>query len=297
MSKNLDNCVFTINNWTSADIARIQYQYAEGLIKYYVYGEEVGEKGTPHLQGYIEFSKKIKFNTVRAKILPRAHIEPRRGTQEQAIVYCKKDGIVTEVGTKSAQGSRTDIDTLKQYIEEGHDLEEVMSEFPEFYLKYHSAITSWIGAVQLRRGIIQVTQEFEDIKWEPWQVLLLEILKHRPDPRKIIWYFDKEGGKGKSTISRYLMCTQNAFIVTGGSKVDILYAYRGERIVILDLSRDCQDRQYIYDVMEILKNGQYLSTKYVPQKRIYPKPHIVVFANFEPDYTRFTDDRWNVIKL
>lgn len=79
---------FTINNYTNFDICRIiEIKNAK-----YIYGIEKGEKGTPHLQGYIHFDKKLRFSHVKDFLGEKAHIEPRKGTIEQAINYCKKDG-------------------------------------------------------------------------------------------------------------------------------------------------------------------------------------------------------------
>jgi len=60
--------------------------------RYVVYQEEVGENGTPHLQGFIQFMSARTLGQVTAA-LPGAHVEPRRGTLEQAIDYSKKVGV------------------------------------------------------------------------------------------------------------------------------------------------------------------------------------------------------------
>lgn len=47
-----------------------------------------------HWQGYIEFKNGRKRLSAVKKVLPGYHLEPRRGTQQQAIDYCKKGCIV-----------------------------------------------------------------------------------------------------------------------------------------------------------------------------------------------------------
>ena len=83
---------FTWNNYTEADIARLK-----GIEHHYlVFGKEVGESGTPHLQGMITFSTQRSFKAV-TKLLEGAHIECTR-SQYDSMVYCKKDGDVYEHG-------------------------------------------------------------------------------------------------------------------------------------------------------------------------------------------------------
>jgi len=39
----------------------------------------------------------------------------------------------------------------------------------------------------------------------------------------------------------------------------------------------------------------YLSTKYETIQKIFKVPHIIVMANFKPDRTKLSRDRWNII--
>lgn len=68
---------------------------------YVCYGREVGDSGTPHLQGYVHFPTLKSLPQVKT-LLPRAHVEPRKGTVDQAVDYCKKDGDFHEAGKKPA---------------------------------------------------------------------------------------------------------------------------------------------------------------------------------------------------
>ena len=66
---------------------------------YNVFGYERGVEGTPHLQGYVHF-KDAKTLSAVSKMMPRAHLEPRLGTVDQAVQYCKKEGDYEEFGEK-----------------------------------------------------------------------------------------------------------------------------------------------------------------------------------------------------
>lgn len=79
---------FTLNNWTEDDFcsicSTIKAKCSIGVI-----GKEVGEQGTPHLQGYIEFKTKSR---PKSKFkCSKIHWEKCKGNREQNVAYCEKD--------------------------------------------------------------------------------------------------------------------------------------------------------------------------------------------------------------
>lgn len=80
--------VYTLNNYEDAEEASLKKVKS----KYHVIGKEIGECGTPHLQGYIYFVNAKSFKTVKKLLGERCHIETRKGTHEEADEYCRKDG-------------------------------------------------------------------------------------------------------------------------------------------------------------------------------------------------------------
>nr|WCR62244.1 MAG: replication associated protein [ssDNA virus sp.] len=102
------NYCFTLNNYSEEE-----YQFMLSMGTYCIIGREVGESGTSHLQGYIEFKSPTRFDTLKNRS-PRAHWEARKGSQEQAVNYCKKDGMFEERGEMKNQGSRGDLDAVRQ---------------------------------------------------------------------------------------------------------------------------------------------------------------------------------------
>ncbi len=76
---------FTLNNYTKENILEI---CSNSSIKRYVFQEEIGESGTPHLQGYLEF--KTKKRPLGVFKLFKAHWEKCRKVKE-AIIYCQKE--------------------------------------------------------------------------------------------------------------------------------------------------------------------------------------------------------------
>jgi len=81
----------TLNNYTAADEACFLAKLAP-ICDYYVYGKEVGEQGTPHLQFMVCFKKQTRLSAVR-KIFPseaRWFVKSPKSTMVQASDYCKK---------------------------------------------------------------------------------------------------------------------------------------------------------------------------------------------------------------
>ena len=84
----------TINNYTQVDEAIFNNP---PLFKYAIYGREKGENGTPHLQAFVTMWKQTRLSEMK-KIFPRAHLEIKRGTIQEAVAYCKKDMDFQEYG-------------------------------------------------------------------------------------------------------------------------------------------------------------------------------------------------------
>ncbi|AIF76255.1 Rep [Audaxivirus minifulis] len=140
---------FTLNNWTDEEYQQLvnwdQYEYL-------IIGKEIGKtNNTPHLQGYIEFKKRISLSKLK-KFNPKIHWEPRKGTQSQAITYCKKENDFKEYGIPKKQGERTDLVKARTIVQE-HNMRTLLQlEDPvniqqirmcEKYLTYCEEQRSW----------------------------------------------------------------------------------------------------------------------------------------------------------
>lgn len=138
------NWCFTWNNPTlDADSVSV---LLEPACKYAVFQLEKGEEETPHFQGYVEWNNTKTLSACKKMINAAVHWEPRKGSQEQARIYCMKEDTRVagpyEVGEykPNKPGKRNDIIEFKNQILSGkrtRDLLEdhslMMAKYPKFY--------------------------------------------------------------------------------------------------------------------------------------------------------------------
>lgn len=144
---------------------------------------------------------------------------------------------------------------------------------------------------------------WKDYELSEWELKVIFSLKSEPDPRKITWFFDTVGGKGKTRFCKYIMQNYEAMYFTGGKNTDItsqiLLLQEKEEIpsiFLFDLPRTSEGK-ISYNSLEQIKNGLINSSKYKGGTAIFNTPHIFVFANYEPNYENLSLDRWEIIEL
>jgi len=132
---------FTVNNPSDEDCERVLELAGDAV--YLVCGDEVGDSGTRHLQGYVVFSKNYRFKRV-AKLLPRAHLVVARGSSEQNRVYCSKGGKFEEFGDCPGDGLITgDYNRNRWSVALEHCKSGDISLIdPEFQIRYYRALSS-----------------------------------------------------------------------------------------------------------------------------------------------------------
>lgn len=199
---------FTINNYELDDIHKFLY-YEPEYIKYMVIGQEIGENGTPHLQGFIHLDKDpkkcgIKFWKAEIPGGQRAHFETARGTDEQNRQYCTKDGPWIEIGKPQQETNKYSLiyETVKRNLQEAIEIDI------EFGIKHFNQLKA-IHDEYNRPTMDNTLQELR-----PWQITAMEKLKHQSD-RQILFIVDIEGGKGKSALAKHLISGGNTWACQG----------------------------------------------------------------------------------
>ncbi|UOF81639.1 rep protein [Circoviridae sp.] len=137
MPNSAKNWCLTINNYNVPCMT-----FDESTDQYMICGSEKGEKGTEHLQGYVQLKKRTTLATLKQR-WPRAHLEVAKGTPEQNVQYCSKEGQSHEHGQMiKGQGRRSDLIDVKKLIDEGSDARAIREANYGAYIRYKRAITS-----------------------------------------------------------------------------------------------------------------------------------------------------------
>lgn len=270
------------------------------FIKAGIVGEERGANGTPHLQIYVQTKRHMLFNTFRNKIFNalaiRPHIEIARGSVDQNVEYCsKEDENPLTWGTFSSQGRRTDIKDIYEMIKNGKKDHVILDKYPAQYMHMYKGINTAREVLRQAEAYKELQDEFSDVQLREWQQTALDLLLVQ-NKREIHWYVDYIGNKGKSFLADLLVALHDGIIFNNGKSSDIAYAYNGEPVIAFDFTRDKQDIVN-YSVIEDLKNGRIFSPKYASKNKIFKKPKIIVFSNWDPDTNKLSEDRWRITHL
>lgn len=288
--------VFTLNNWTPPEQDTVR-QFLTEHTKYAVFGRELAETGTAHLQGFLILPRPQRLSYLRHHLSARAHYETARGTSVQARDYCKKDGDFEEFGTfPERQGQRSDLDELIAWCDEFIATEgrppsspDIAKHQPHAYLKY----PRFRGLAAHRAPPRQL--EFGEPR-EDWQRELQLELELEPDDRMVKFIVDEAGGKGKTWFCRWMLTTrpEDVQILGIGKKHDLAYMLDTNKTIFLfNIGRN-QMEFLSYGILEALKDRMVVSTKYQGCTKTFNKCHVVVFCNEYPDMTKLTTDRYDI---
>ena len=138
--------------WTSFNLdVQIPQPLTNKQVRYVVWQKErCPETNRDHLQGYIELLRSSKMSTVKNYFAdPSVHLEPRSGTQEQAVRYCTKDESRVEgpweLGTKATGGcdsKRNDLISFRDAIRDGKTDQQLLEDYPREYARYPKFVST-----------------------------------------------------------------------------------------------------------------------------------------------------------
>jgi hypothetical protein len=285
------NWCFTLNNYTDDDCLKLSSPL-EG-VSYCIFGKEVGENGTPHLQGFIQFVERCRLNKVKDVVGVRAHLEVAKNVLA-SIQYCKKDGDFVENGDfVSSQGDRSDLERFKDDVKSGVlDLKRLREDHSDVFAKYTRFCLSYVEDNYPGRVVA-------DHPLRDWQQSLKQQLDQPPCDRKIIFIVDRVGNTGKSWFSHWwCQKNENSQLIQPGKFLDMAYCLRQDiRVLFCDAPRSKQGEFLQYDLFEHVKNGSLFSGKYESRTKSFGPCHVVIMMNELPDMTKLSADRYHIIDL
>lgn len=247
---------FTINNYTEEE-----HELLKALeCNYLVIGKEVGENGTPHLQGFVTFKGQKRLSAMK-EINRRAHWEPAKGTSEQAANYCKKDGDYFEKGevpsnSIGAKAEKRRWDDAKELARAGN-INEVPSDI---YIKYYRTLK------EIAKDNMVKPPDADDVTG--------------------IWIYGEPGvGKSRKAREDY----PDAYMKMQNKWWD---GYQGEDYVILD-DLDCKELGHHLKIWA--DRYAFLAETKGGAINIRPKK-IIVTSNYNIDHFEWDEDMKNALK-
>lgn len=119
----LKNWFFTWNNYTEENVETLKLFISE-CVKIVV-GKEIGESGTPHLQGCFVLKKKNRLTNLKKILGTKIHLEKTRSV-EQAEDYCQKEeNVIIRYGFPKP------IDIIKTLYPWQKDIENILLGNPD----------------------------------------------------------------------------------------------------------------------------------------------------------------------
>jgi len=318
----------TINNPTENDYICVRTAVKNNLLKYVTFNLEIGENGTPHLQISAIASTPLTAKAWQNALGQRVGNIVATASPPDCKDYCqgfkvntdrtqRKDGSqdintvsetghngYEEYGSYSTTGQRTDLTKAIDNIKSGMSIRDLIEIMPGTVNGAYRMLTEYKTQTILLTAKQQVLERYDNVQWKPFQQDILDHLSTKADGRTLHWYHEPTGNIGKSYLTKYLMCTDQAYCPDITKPADIFCGYNMEPVVIFDIPRSRIDTMdHIYGVIEKFLNGMIFVGKYASHTMCINPPHVIVFSNDLPkthtDKGNLTlsEDRWNIVQL
>lgn len=243
---------FTLNNYKKKDIPELQKKLNELCISG-IFQEEIGEKGTPHLQGCFRTKTKKRFHQIKDVVGFTAHIEIVKN-YEKAYEYCCKEktrnGQVIIIGKPIEKLEEIETLTYNQLYPFQKTLVDIINE------KAEKRIIPWIYDESGNIG-----------KTELIKFLLTNM---QTEMNKIIY---ASSGKDKD-----ICHTIYSSLIDPKTKKRCANL----KAFLLDLPCTTNDNNICYTTLEKVKDGMIHNQKYETGSVIFNTPHVIVCSNHLP---------------
>lgn len=159
---------FVLNNYTEEDIFYLSNlpNDPDNNIAYIGFAREVAPStGTPHLQGHLEMTSRLRWNQLRELVGYRVRLIIRRGSYEENEDYIsKEDPDHVRVGKRVSKGKgrRSDLEDLRAVIDSGASLKKISEDFFTEWCRYERGIRSY----RLLHTVKNFPPEYATPRWD-----------------------------------------------------------------------------------------------------------------------------------
>lgn len=222
-----------------------------------VVGFEVGESGTPHLQGYVEFKNQCKLSTLK-RWLPSAHFEVAKGTAEDNLKYCTKD---------NSTGLAPIIRGTPELAAKKVSRADVVARYED---AYNCAVIGNLDAIP-KDLLARFEQHYRRV------MVMSRIVVDLPPGHKHDWFVGSSGtGKSKTARESY----PNAYLK--GARTKWWDGYDGQEVVIIE-DLDRRDADYmVYNLKIWLDMYKFPAEIKGGSLGVIRPKHIVITSNWSP---------------
>jgi len=232
----------------------------------------ISADGLHHLHKVLEDVKNMRFSAVK-KVFPSMHMEPTKGTKEQAEDYINKRGKFAEKGEqvlyiarrgeiKGAQGQRRDLEVIEDLIQQGKKPREILAM-----------------SLSYRRYEKYIRDAYFDKRYQDTP---------RSRDVNIVWHVG-QSGSGKSYIQMQLAeqyGDDEVYLVTDYDHP--WDKYNGERIVILDEFRGQIRFSVLMNLLDVYRIQ--LPCRYSNLYSLWSEVHVCTVLPPDAVYKKMVDD-------
>jgi len=211
----------------------------------------------PHIQGWIDFGEGQKGRPFSLKLPKEISFRKMRGSPQSNFKYCSKED--------------------EQYI-------------------------AW-GTCTLAKPF-EVQIDFAKSRGK-WMQRVFNILNDVPHDRHVWWMWEPLGRAGKTLFSKWYVSVHSDTLVLSGSAHDMkngIVEWRKKkecspRVIIINVPRSKKQEHMSWSGIEEVKDMIFYSGKYEGGMVNDKHPHVIFFANWEPEEQHLSGDRWRIIRL
>lgn len=257
--------VFVINNYWELHTERLKALLEDDRVELLSCGYEVGESGTPHIQGYVYWRQPASGITMVKALTTHAFVEVAKGTAKQNFKYTQKDANVCFVkGEPQLQGARHDICAVRQALESGASWRDITVNHA-FNGQCLTIAKAWLGANERRRD------------WKP----------------EVRWYVGQPGsGKTKSAME---WLGDDVYVKQGGG-LKWWCGYDAHDDVLIDDFR-CTDLESFVSLLGLLDRYPYRVENKGGSRQFLPR-RIAITSVLRPEecFSKVSEDKAQLLR-